>query len=219
MLKRETLQFLEELKLHNSKEWMEEHRPEHDAAFVDFKELIARFIERIDDFDHHLEGLRSDDSVFSIERINNKAVQEPYKTNFGAYIAFGGRASEFAGYYLHVAPGNTYLGGGMYKPVAAVIRKIRQEIDYAPSQLKKVVSTPRFKEFYGELQGDKLENVPQGYPRDHAQMDFLKLTSFFAIHRFSAEVLCTDQGMNYCLEKFKEVYHLNRFLNETFVSQ
>ena len=219
MLKRETLQFLEELKFHNNREWMKQNVVAYDYAVGDFKKFVAQLIERIDDFDHHLEGLEAEDSVFSIERNSSEENDNPYKTHFGAYISFGGKLSEYAGYYLHVAPGDTYLGGGMYKPVAAVIRKIRQEIDYAPSQIKRVVNAPDFKEFFGSLQGDKLPNVPEGYSRDHEQIELLKLTSFFAIHHFSAEVLCTEQGIQYCAERYNTLHPLTRFLNETFVSQ
>lgn len=218
MLKRETLQFLGELKIHNSHEWMEEHKADFEAAYDDFKQLIDALILHIDDFDHHLEGLTSDDSVFSIDR-NGDHPDGPYKTHFGAYIAFGGKTSEYAGYYLHVKPGDTFLGGGMYKPGPAVIRKIRQEIDYAPVQILKLANSPKFKEYFKEFKGERLSNVPPGYSRDHEQMEYLKLTSFFVTHHFSAEILCTDDAIDYCLERFNEVYHLNRFLNETFVSQ
>jgi uncharacterized protein (DUF2461 family) len=36
----------------------------------------------------------------------------PYKVVFGASIKRGGRKSPFAGYYFHLEPGLSFIGGG-----------------------------------------------------------------------------------------------------------
>ena len=45
----------------------------------------------------------------------------------GSFIAAGGRKSEFGGYYIHLEPGTSFVGGGVWCPEADVLRAIRQD--------------------------------------------------------------------------------------------
>jgi len=107
MIKAETFRFLSDLKANNNKDWFESHREQYQAAKQNVMDFVAELIAGIDDFDHHLEGLTAAECVFRIYRDARYAKEgAPYKTHFGAYIAFGGRNSEYAGYYFHLAPGD-----------------------------------------------------------------------------------------------------------------
>ena len=51
----------------------------------------------------------------------------PYKTNIGASLGMG-KGSQKAGYYLHIEPGKSFLGGGIYMPESSALKAIRKEI-------------------------------------------------------------------------------------------
>lgn len=195
--------------------------PRFELAKLDFYQFIGRLLEQVSEFDHHLLGLNPADCVFELRRQTWEG--EPmdnrlYKTHFGAFLAVGGRHSEYAGYYLHVKPGECYIGGGMYKPSEPVLKKIRQEIEVQPRVVKEILGYPPFVQLFGGLQNDMMPTAPVGYPKDHPLIDLLQQNSFFVKHPVDDALLMAPLALDYTLSVIKEIFPLNRFLNETFVS-
>ena len=72
----------------------------------------------------------------------NKA---PYKTNFGAALNPQGKKSGLAGLYVHLEPGGSFVGGGLWMPPTPIIHKVRQEIDYQTNEFLSIINKPSFK--------------------------------------------------------------------------
>ncbi len=219
MIKQSTFDFLRQLAENNNKTWFDENRASYDLAKSNFIEFLDGLIAKISLFDHHLEGLNAKDCMFRINRdVRFSKNKEPYKTNFGAYITFGGKNAEYAGYFIHIKPGDCFLGGGMYKPATPVLRRIRQEIDYNPSHLKEIINNEIFVNTFGEIQGEKLASAPKGYPKDHPEIELLKLKSYFVIHKLNENELLAENAQQHCAELFQVAFPFNKFFNETFIS-
>jgi len=95
------------------------------------------------------------------------------------------------GYYIHVEPGRCFIAGGLYMPDPGNLAKVRQEIDYNPERLLKILNDKKFKKLYkgGFDDWDKLKTAPKGYPKDHQHIEILKNKSFVVSHQFTdAEV-------------------------------
>ena len=107
-MNKELFQFLSELRLHNNREWFQANKPRYDLLHRQFIEVVQELINRMTLFEPELAGLTPKDCIFRIYRdIRFSPDKTPYKTHFGAYIAaYGGRKSEYAGYYLHLEPGS-----------------------------------------------------------------------------------------------------------------
>jgi uncharacterized protein (TIGR02453 family) len=210
-----TLNFLAELQENNNKAWMDEHRQEYEQSKKGFVVLVDKVLKGLQGIDASLLNLEAKDCIFRLNRdvrfSKNKA---PYKNNFAAYIAEGGKKSRSAGYYIHIQPGGeSLLGGGIYEPPAEELVKIRQEIDYNPEGLKDIFSSKKFLDLFGAIQGDKLQKAPKGYPADHPYIEVLKLKSFFVFHKLSDdEVAAPDFALN-ATEILKEVVPFNEYLN------
>jgi uncharacterized protein (TIGR02453 family) len=219
MIQQSTFDFLSQLSLNNNRDWFNENKASYESARDDFSGFVNALIGKIEVFDHHLAGLSASECTFRIYRdVRFSKNKEPYKTNFGAYIAFGGKNSNYAGYFIHLAPDNCFIGSGMYKPGTPVLRKIRQEIDYNPNQLKEIIYNQDFVKTFGEIQGERLATAPQGYPKDHPEIELLKFKSFFVMHNFEDSILLQENALDYCTQIFKKAYPFNRFFNETFIS-
>ncbi|MFY0672489.1 MAG: DUF2461 domain-containing protein [Bacteroidia bacterium] len=219
MIQPNTFGFLKELSENNNREWFNEHKVNYERARDDFAAFVNALISKIETFDHHLTGLSAKECLFRIYRdIRFSKNKNPYKTNFGAYIAFGGRKSNYAGYFIHLSPSNCFIGSGMYKPGTPVLRKIRQEIDYNPIHLKRIIHNRDFVNTFGKIQGEQLATAPQGYPKDHPEIELLKFKSFFVMHNFNDQVLLEQNALEYCTNIFKMAFPFNRFFNETFIS-
>ncbi|MCB0835147.1 MAG: DUF2461 domain-containing protein [Bacteroidetes bacterium] len=215
MIQSETLQFLSELKENNHKEWFDENRDTYQKARQNFIQVIDRLIEGITEFDHTLDGLEPKHSLFRINRdIRFSKNKNPYKTNMGAYLARGGRKSIYAGYYFHLEPGNIFIGGGCYQPMAPELAKIRTHIDLEAAKLKKVTSGTTFSQLFEEIRGEELKSAPKGYPKDHPDIDLLRKKSFFVMTHLSDQDVQKENFVEKALDIYEKIYPFNQFFNE-----
>lgn len=183
MLQNETLLFLKQLKLNNSKEWMDANRKSYEAAKADHEQFVTAIIQGISSFDPELGDLTAKQCTFRLNRdIRFSENKAPYKTNFGAFFSKGGKKMPSAGYYLHLEPGASFVGGGWWMPAADMLKKIRQEIDYDLKAFKKIIDQKDFKALYPVIDGERLKKAPQGYDIENPAIDFLRLKSFTVGH-------------------------------------
>src|ERR1700730_13780996 len=115
MLQSSTLKFLKNLKKHNNKAWFDTNRSTYENAKADFENFIQSVLHRHGKKDADLKDLVARKCMFRINRdVRFSKDKSPYKTNFGASMDRGGRKSGFAGYYFHLEPGSSFVGGGLW---------------------------------------------------------------------------------------------------------
>src|SRR6476620_9301501 len=152
MLKESTLKFLKGLKRNNNKAWFDKNRSAYEDARSDFEQFIQSVIDAHCRNDADLSDLKAKECLFRINRdIRFSKDKSPYKTNFGASMDRGGKKSGLAGYYFHLEPGRSFLGGGLWQPEPDKLKKVRQEIDYCFDEFKKLISSKKFSAIYGNL--------------------------------------------------------------------
>src|SRR4029078_833326 len=178
MIQQATINFLKSLKKNNKKEWFDKNRKAYESARADFEGFIQSAIDQHSKNDTDLKELEARKCIFRINRdIRFSKDKSPYKTNFGASMDKGGRKSGFAGYYFQLEPGKSFLAGGLWMPEPEKLKKVRQEIDYCFDEFDEIISSRKFKSWFGELyEGEdiKLSRVPQGFEKDNPASEFLK---------------------------------------------
>lgn len=217
MLEPQTLRFLTQLSQNNHKPWFDAHRSEYEAARIDFQNFIQLVIDDLQRTDATLAGIAARDCLFRIARdVRFSKDKSPYKINFAASIKRGGKKSPFAGYYFHLEPGKSLVGGGLWMPEAPQLKAVRQEIDYCWEEFQKIIQAPDFKTTYGDLYRSpetELITTPKGYEKDHPAIQYLKLKSFFVETSFTDAALTTSGLHTKTVAVFKTVYPLIAFLN------
>jgi uncharacterized protein (TIGR02453 family) len=207
--------FLTNLKANNQKTWFEANKATYQDLRSQFSTTIKELHPLLTAFDAGLAQVEPAKCLFRINRdIRFSKDKSPYKTQFSAYLASGGSQSEMAGYYLHLEPENSFLGGGMYMPQNPALKKIRQEIDYNANEFLSIVKNPTFVHYFGEVQGEKLKNVPTGYEKDHKLAAYLKLKGFFVTHNLADQELKSKDALHHIANAFRAMYPLNEFLNK-----
>ncbi len=197
MLPTSTLKFLSDLNKNNNKAWFDSHRSQYDAAKLSFEVFVQTLIDKHGQKDESIRDLVAKKCTFRINRdIRFSKDKTPYKNNFGASLDRGGKKSIYAGYYFHLEPGKSFVGGGLWMPQPDVTRKVRQEIDYCLSEFEAIVTSKKFKETFGGLYtGDdaSLKKVPQGFDADNPAAPYLKLKSWLAMRSLTdAEISSPD---------------------------
>ncbi|MFM2361764.1 MAG: hypothetical protein RLZZ316_666 [Bacteroidota bacterium] len=217
MLQANTLQFLKNLQKNNSKPWFDANRALYEAAKKDVEALMNEVIAKFAKTDATIGHLKAKECMFRINRdVRFSKNKEPYKNNFGAFINKGGKKSMLAGYYLHIEPGQAFVGGGLYMPEAEVLKKVRQEIDYNFAGFKKIINAASFKKTYGTLSADKeftLVRPPKGYEDTNPAIEFIKLKSWVATQRLSDKEITSKEFVSSVVAAFKNLQPLIQFLN------
>lgn len=219
MLEPQTLRFLSQLRKNNNKPWFDAHRAQYEAARIDFSNFIQLVIDALQISDTTITGLTARDCLFRINRdIRFSKDKTPYKANFGASIKRGGRKSPFAGYYFHLEPGQSFIGGGLWMPDAPALKGMRQEIDYNWDEFQSILQEKNFKKTYSDLYkgGDvSLSVMPKGYAKDHEAIGYLKLKSFIAETKISDDELTKGSLHKKTVAAFKALQPLLHFINRT----
>lgn len=217
MLQASTVRFLKELKKNNSKSWFDENRSTYEKAKKDFELFIQSLIDKYAKSDSSIASLKAKDCMFRINRdIRFSKDKSPYKTNFGASINPGGKKSPLAGYYLHVEPGGSFVGGGIWSPMPPELGKVRQEIDYNFDEFRKIITSKKFLAAYGELHNGNdisLARVPKGYEAENPAAQFLKLKSVIAMKPISDKELQSPDLLSISSSAFQSLQPLIQFLN------
>jgi uncharacterized protein (TIGR02453 family) len=215
MINKTTISFLKELKLNNNREWFLSKDADYKKSKQEYTLLIERVIAQIGKKSKAYADIEPSKCLFRINRdvrfSHNKA---PYKTNFGASINIYGKKSPKAGFYIHIEPGSSFVGGGVYMPPADILFKVRQEIDYNFKEFTKILKHKDFVKFYGHIDMEgSLKNPPRGFSKENEAIEFLKLKSFVAFSNFKDKDLQQENLAELIANKLIALIPLIEFIN------
>ncbi len=211
---KQVLSFLTELKQNNNKEWFDENRDRYQESRKKVLFLTELINHELAKFDNEIGILDPKNCVFRIFRdVRFSNDKTPYKTNMGSFIAKGGRKSVHAGYYIHIEPSGSFVGGGSYCPPADALKAIRTEIFDHADEFKELIKSKSFLKNYPEMYDDKLKTAPKGFPKDFADIDLLKYKSFAFTSGLDDETITSDDFVAVVVDKLRELYPVNRFIN------
>ena len=214
----ELFRFLRELRENNNKDWFTENKPRFretvQLPMVDFIENMAPWLA------HNTPAFVADSrlnggSLFRIYRDTRfGANKSPYKTNIGCnFRHHAGKNAHAPGFYVHIAPGEIFFGGGIWSPPTPVLNKIRDAIIENPERWRAIQQAPAFSNVFGTL-GDtqSLKNAPRGYPSGHPCIDDLKRKSLFAFTSCTQAQVCAADFPDRVTEAFEALAPLMAFM-------
>jgi uncharacterized protein (TIGR02453 family) len=207
------LSFLSELNENNNREWFQEHKSAFQEAQNEMYSFLETVIPEIINIDPEVTGIEPKQCLFRIYRdVRFSKDKRPYKTNFGASINRGGRKISAPGYYLHLEPGKSFIGGGIYMPPPPVLKAIRDEIYFNSMEFTAILEAPEFASKLQLMDVDKLKLAPKGFPKDFEHIDLLKYKHYAVGFSVSDEQVLSPGFKELFLDVVRQVYTLNRFL-------
>ena len=215
MIEQSTLNFLKSLHKNNNRDWFLKNKSNYDLAKNNYINFVDEVLKGIQKFDPTLNELQSKQCVFRINRdVRFSKNKEPYKNNFGASFNKGAKKINAAGYYFHLEPGASFMGGGLWMPEGSELQKLRQEIDYNFKEFTGIINHSKFKSTFGTLSTEaKLSRPPKGYDFENPAIEYLKLKSFTAIVPIADKQVLDKNILKNCLTVFKTLSPLVQFLN------
>ena len=206
--------FLKDLRDHNTRDWYQANQTQYKQARKKFEVLVTQIAGGLKTFDDEIDVLPPKDFTFRIFRdVRFSNDKRPYKAHFSAFIAKGGRKSERAGYYVHLEPGKSFIGGGMYQPRPEVLLALRKDILADPEELKGILHDATFAAHFDGLYGETLKTAPRGFPKDFPDVHLLRHKHFVVTHPTEDDFWLQTAAAERAVEVFKVQYPLNRYLN------
>jgi uncharacterized protein (TIGR02453 family) len=211
---KDLFRFLNDLSKNNNRDWFNENKDRYQKSVVfPVKDFIVVMGERLHKISRNFvaDPRTNGGSMFRIYRdIRFSKDKRPYKENVGCQFRhIAGKTAHAPGFYVHIQPGNVFVGGGIWKPPNPVLDKIRTAIVKQPEKWSKV--TERI-EYFSNIEGDQLKRPPRGYDADHPFIEDLKRKSFFLKHNAEPSLTMKPEFMNETLLAFREAAPLMKFI-------
>ena len=186
---------LRELRAHNDREWFNANK----QRYLDTVRDPA--LEFIRDFEAHLTKIsphfRADarpvgGSLFRIYRDTRFSHDKtPYKTHVGIHFRHESAASAHApGFYLHLEPGDSFIGLGHWRPDTDAAKRIRAAIANDSKGWKRSTGGKFAKTF--QLTGDSLKRPPAGIDPEHPLIDDIKRKDFVGMAELSQRSVTSE---------------------------
>jgi len=212
-MNKNTLSFLEQLTENNQKSWMDENKSWYLEVKEEFIEEVGKLLHGLAEIEPGMGAFRPKDCVFRQNRdVRFSPNKMPYKINMAAYFALGGKKSSGPGYYLHIQPGKSFVGGGLYMPPADLLKKLRQEIDYSGEELRSIIADKEFQRLFEGLKGEQLKTSPRDYDQDHPHIDLLRFKSFEVFTMLSDDLIKKGKVVDVSLEAFRVMQPFMQFI-------
>jgi uncharacterized protein (TIGR02453 family) len=176
--------FMRDLAANNDREWFAANK---DRYVNDLKDPALRFIV---DFGGCLVKISpqfladprpNGGSLFRIYRdIRFSKDKRPYKGHTGLHFRHtAGKSAHTPGFYLHLQPGESFVGVGLWRPDSPTLKLIRNALVEDPGLWKKAVGGKKFRTDF-KVSGESLKRPPKGFDPDHPLIDVLKMKDFTA---------------------------------------
>ena len=223
MLSKDTLQFLDDLKANNNRDWFLDNKKRYEAFKKDYQLLVADLLDAMKPLDPSLEMLEVKNCTFRINRdIRFSKDKTPYKSHLGIWLSSGAKGLNRSGYYIHLENGSSFIAGGLYCPEANDLKKMRKEIAYFHEDLEAILNEKEFKKEFNDFDRDEkntLKNPPRGYEKEHPAIDLLKLKSFESSQKINFSTAGTKDFVTTVSEKLILLKPLNDFINRALTSE
>lgn len=182
--------FLTNLKENNNRDWFQENKSAYEEAHQLAKDFFNEVYQKIEQIDA-VEPLK----VYRIYRdVRFSKDKTPYKTHFSCFIGRQ-KPNERGGFYIHLEPELSFIGGGFWGPEPKDLLRIRQEFLW-DDEIVDILNHKDLKGFFGDLIGEELKTAPKGFDKNHERIDLIRKKQFLFTKKFSNAEVENSQWIN-----------------------
>jgi uncharacterized protein (TIGR02453 family) len=183
--------FLRDLKNNNRRDWFLENKDRYEEHV---REPILQFITEfgipLREISEHFvaDARKVGGSLFRIHRDTRFSKDKtPYKTAVGVQFRHRmGKDAHAPGFYMHLEPGNCFVGAGIWHADNRTLTKIRQAIVNDSVRWKSILKEPPLADEFTQA-GESLKRAPKGFDPDHPLIEDLRRKDFIAFKQISEQ--------------------------------
>ncbi len=198
--------FLRDLAENNDRDWFKAHQDDYEMYVREpALDFITDVAEPLAEISPHFaaDARKVGGSLFRIQRdIRFSRDKSPYKTNTGVQFRhLAGKDAHAPGFYVHIEPGASFMGAGLWRPEAKRAQEIRHAIHEEAVAWMRATRAEDFTEVFS-LSGESLVRSPRGFDADHPLLEDLKRKDFIASTRLTQRQITSsdfiDLFLDYC---------------------
>lgn len=211
------LNFLKILKENNNREWFQLHKDEYDAVYAHIEAFASALLGELNlhDLIETPSGKKSLQRIYKDTRFAKEKI--PYKNHWAGSFKRATKQRR-GGYYFHIEPGNTFVGGGFQAPNPQDLKRIREDISADAGPLRKILESKSFKDTFGLLKGEQVKTTPKGFDANNDAIKLLRYKQFLLIRRFTDEEVLSPTFLNQVNEVYQNMRPFFDYMSEVLTS-
>lgn len=210
------MNFLGQIEKNNNRDWFHENKSNYENL------IRTPSLNFIDDMENDLSHIsphflavakKVGGSLMRVHRdVRFSRDKSPYKTNIGIQFRHEmGKDVHAPGFYLHVEPGECFIGVGIWKPDSTALGKIRDAIVERDKVWLSAINDKKFKKNF-VLAGESLKTAPRGYDKEHPLIEDLRRKDFIAISHVDDKTVLSKNFKQFVVKRFSEAELYVEFL-------
>ncbi|TMM31261.1 DUF2461 domain-containing protein [Polaribacter aestuariivivens] len=206
-IEKSTLQYLENLKKNNDRDWFADHKETYLKAQQNAKDVFAEILLNLQKHDE----IEKSKMMRIYRDVRFSKDKTPYKPHFANSYSRLGKELR-GGYFLRIRPGESFLAGGFWEPNKEDLFRIRKEIELDASEIKDILEEKNYKKYFGGKfeSFSELKTAPRGFDKEHPDVDLLRKKGFIATRNFTDKEVLSP---NFVQEVDKSYRALRPFFN------
>ena len=216
-LNKENIDFLNQLKQNNNRDWFLANKPVYEKNRQNVIEFADEVLSLLNQHDN-IETISGKKSLYRIYRdVRFSKDKTPYKTHWAGYYK---RATNLlrGGYYFHIEPGNSFVGGGFWSPNPKDLKRIRTNILEFGNELLDIVNSNEFTTNFGTLKGEQLKTAPKGFDKNHKYINLLRYKQFLLIKPFTDKEVLQNNFALKVNDTFKAMRPFFNYMSEALTT-
>lgn len=215
---KQILDFISDLRANNNRPWFADNKERYQDVRRQTELLADALIAGLTVIEPRAASLTPSACLYRIYRDTRfSSDKTPFKNHIGIYMnPYGGKKSQFGGYYLHLEPGNCLVAGGVWCPTVPVLKAVRRSIYDNTEEYLDIIGSPEFSKTFPVVGEDLLKTAPKGFPADWEHIALLRPRSYTATSIPLDEKMSAPHLADTALKYFRILKPFNDFLNYTF---
>jgi len=213
-IEKTTLKFLKDLAKNNDRVWFKASKNEYDYALANMKGLIESIETELNKID-----MIEKKKVFRIYRdVRFSKDKTPYKDHLGGSFTRA-TAARRGGYFLGIQPGNkSIIAGGFWNPESTDIKRVREELALDPSDFRKIINAKKFKDLFGQLEGQSLKNIPRGFDKESPAGDLLRMKQYLCYRPVSDNEIIEPDFLKKVVDTYRGMLPFFNFMSSVLTT-
>lgn len=213
-IEKTTLKFLKDLAKNNDRVWFKASKNEYDYALANMKGLIESIETELNKID-----IIEKKKVFRIYRdVRFSKDKTPYKDHLGGSFTRATTARR-GGYFLGIQPGNkSIIAGGFWNPESTDIKRVREELALDPSDFRKIINAKKFKDLFGQLEGQSLKNIPRGFDKESPAGDLLRMKQYLCYRPVSDKEIIEPDFLKKVVDTYRGMLPFFNFMSSVLTT-
>jgi len=213
-IEKSTLKFLKDLSKNNNREWFKANKDQYDVAIANMKGLVESIEIELNKID-----MIEKRKVFRIYRdVRFSKDKTPYKNHLGGSFTRA-TAARRGGYYLGIQPGGkSMIAGGFWNPDSKDLKRVREEIALDDTELRKIINAKKFKDLFGQLEGDALKNIPRGFDKESTAGDLLRMKQYLCYRPVADKDITDPSFVKTVVKTYKGMHPFFNFMSSVLTT-